>query len=200
MPRIKADERENLLNRTRLDLLESAAREFAAQGYIGANINHISLNAGFAKGTIYNYFPSKQELMLALIADTGKLHYEWIAPQVLSVAEPIQRLEKFYEAGFAFGARHLARSRVMIGNIYGSSLEFKQAMFLAYQPLGGLVQQQVLLPGLEQGIFRQGDLPSLTNLVMTIYMGTASNIADDGSYWIPPKMVAEFVLRGLLDS
>ncbi|MDE3069912.1 MAG: TetR/AcrR family transcriptional regulator, partial [Acidobacteriota bacterium] len=51
---------------TRERLLEAAAVEFAARGLEGANINEISLAAGLAKGTVYNYFPSKEALFLAV--------------------------------------------------------------------------------------------------------------------------------------
>ena len=66
-PRLKQDDREQVLESNRKPLLEVAAIEFANAGFYGANINRISLAAGFAKGTIYNYFPSKQALMLALL-------------------------------------------------------------------------------------------------------------------------------------
>jgi AcrR family transcriptional regulator len=56
----------------RLKLQSTAAEEFALSGYDGANINTISIHAGFAKGTIYNYFPSKRALLLALIDTTAQ--------------------------------------------------------------------------------------------------------------------------------
>ena len=56
MPRPPKNTREQVLNQTRQQLLQAAAEEFAGRGYSGANINRISLAAGFAKGTIYNYF------------------------------------------------------------------------------------------------------------------------------------------------
>jgi AcrR family transcriptional regulator len=43
-------------------LLEEAAAHFARDGFDRANINSIAVAAGFAKGTIYNYFSSKEEL------------------------------------------------------------------------------------------------------------------------------------------
>lgn len=41
-------------------------------GYEAANINGIVLAAGFAKGTIYNYFRSKDELFGQVIAEAAK--------------------------------------------------------------------------------------------------------------------------------
>jgi AcrR family transcriptional regulator len=54
---------------TRASLLEAAADEFAREGRDGANVNHISRAAGFAQGTVYNYFPSKDELFFAVVEE-----------------------------------------------------------------------------------------------------------------------------------
>ncbi len=54
---------------TRERLLEAAAREFARRGLERANIDAISLAAGYAKGTIYNYFSSKEDLFLAVVEE-----------------------------------------------------------------------------------------------------------------------------------
>jgi AcrR family transcriptional regulator len=54
---------------TRERLLEAAAHEFARLGLERANIDAISLAAGYAKGTICNYFSSKEELFLAVVEE-----------------------------------------------------------------------------------------------------------------------------------
>lgn len=50
-------------------LLDAAAAEFAAKGLEGARVDDISLAAGLAKGTIYNYFDSKLEVFRAVIGE-----------------------------------------------------------------------------------------------------------------------------------
>ena len=54
---------------TRAKLLTAAAEEFARAGFERASVDAISLAAGYAKGTIYNYFPSKEELFLAVVEE-----------------------------------------------------------------------------------------------------------------------------------
>lgn len=49
-------------------LLAAAADAFATHGLHGARIDDISLAAGLAKGTIYNYFDSKEHLFREVIA------------------------------------------------------------------------------------------------------------------------------------
>lgn len=50
-------------------LLDTAARQFGESGFDAARIDDISRGAGFAKGTVYNYFPSKQDLFGAVIEE-----------------------------------------------------------------------------------------------------------------------------------
>jgi AcrR family transcriptional regulator len=56
---------------TRARLLAAAAQEFARAGLERANVDAISLAAGYAKGTIYNYFASKEELFLAVVQEAS---------------------------------------------------------------------------------------------------------------------------------
>jgi AcrR family transcriptional regulator len=67
MVRVTADVKQT----TRARLLAAAAQEFARAGFERANVDAISLAAGFAKGTIYNYFPSKEELFLAVVEEAS---------------------------------------------------------------------------------------------------------------------------------
>ncbi len=53
-------------------LLSAAASEFAQLGFEQANINTIAERAGLGKGTIYLYFPSKQEVFLALLRSVAE--------------------------------------------------------------------------------------------------------------------------------
>lgn len=56
----------------RIRLLDEAAKHFARHGYEQANINKIALEAGFAKGTVYNYFKNKDELFGEVIAEGAR--------------------------------------------------------------------------------------------------------------------------------
>lgn len=197
MARHKTSERQSIQQETRQALLEAAAEAFAQDGYARANINQISLAAGFAKGTIYNYFPSKRALMLSLIDDIANNHFGFIAGQVRGEVDPSRRLSRFFQAGFDFVSQHLAQSRVMVLTLYGSDEEFKNHMGLAYLPFFRFVGEEIVGLGIEQQQFRQVDPTAMSALLMTVYLGTGSQLNEEGQPWLDPDFVADFCLKAL---
>jgi AcrR family transcriptional regulator len=197
MPRYKKDQREQLRGETRRLLLDAATAEFARQGYAAANINRISRAAGFAKGTIYNYFSSKRALMLALIDEVAAAHVAFISEQVRQEQEPDRRLQRFFEAGFAFVADHLTQTRVIVTNLFGPDEPFKRHLGQAYGPLFQLVSREILAPGIAAGVFRPLDPDATAALLMTIYLGTGSQVDEAGRPYLAPQQVAAFVSHAL---
>lgn len=197
MPRHKDSNKENIMSETRALLLQAATEEFAREGFKGANINHISKNAGFAKGTVYNYFESKRALMLALIDKIAGGHWDFMAYQVRQEEDPARRLECFFDAGFSWVTDNLAQARVLFTTLNGTDQEFKIRMYEAYQPMFQMVAREILAAGMEQGIFRQLEPVSTAGLIMNIYLGTGSQVNEQGQQWLPTGQVAEFVLNAL---
>ncbi|MGE0117794.1 MAG: TetR/AcrR family transcriptional regulator [Dongiaceae bacterium] len=56
----------------RRDILEAAAALFKRDGFAAAGIEQIAQRAELSAGTVYNYFPSKGDLLLALVALDGQ--------------------------------------------------------------------------------------------------------------------------------
>jgi AcrR family transcriptional regulator len=67
-------------------LLESAAQVFEAHGYAAGTTNRIAESAGVSIGTLYQYFPSKEALVVALlerhIEETQRQMREWVGHMV----------------------------------------------------------------------------------------------------------------------
>jgi AcrR family transcriptional regulator len=48
-------------------IMDVALQHFADEGYFKTTITHIARHAGISKGLMYNYFESKEELLIAII-------------------------------------------------------------------------------------------------------------------------------------
>jgi len=108
MSRVSADSK----NATRAKLLSAAAREFGRVGLDRANIDAISLAAGYGKGTIYNYFSSKEELFLAVVEEASA---QAAAAGSAAPGAPARERLAATLAGFCTWARqHDAFARVLV--------------------------------------------------------------------------------------
>ena len=71
MPRLTETEKDARRRR----VLDGARRCFARHGYEGATVVRLEKEIGLSRGAIFNWFPSKQELFLALASeDNERLH------------------------------------------------------------------------------------------------------------------------------
>lgn len=86
--------------RARERLLAAAAEQFADVGYRRANVADIAAAAGMAKGTLYLYFSSKVELLMACVAQE---QLAFLSPLKRAMAQPAAvRLEAYLEAAIRF--------------------------------------------------------------------------------------------------
>ena len=65
----------------RKHLVEAAAAVFAEQGFTSTRVADIAEHAGIGKGTVYEYFTSKEELLFAV--------FEWIDSRVSTRVEAV---------------------------------------------------------------------------------------------------------------
>ena len=150
--RVTAEQKE--IHRARL--LEAAAAEFAVAGVDGANVNRISLAAGLAKGTIYNYFPSKRELFLSVVEEASARAAEG-ATRVPGDAPTTQRLGALLASDVAWVREHEDFARVLVREALAGDARFQPELVEAAGPFVGRVVE-ILRDGVERGEVRD-DIP-----------------------------------------
>jgi AcrR family transcriptional regulator len=197
LPRYPETTRQQILTETRRRLLEAAVVEIAREGFSGANIDRVSRVAGLGKGTVYNHFPGKRALMLALIDEVGRQHREFIEQRVLRESAPAARLRAFFLAGFAFVEEHLPEARLALSTLNGADAEFHARLYAAYLPIFEFVAAQIIQPGISAGVFHECQPIATASLLMTLYLGSASSIDPSGKHFMNPELVADFALAAL---
>jgi AcrR family transcriptional regulator len=97
---------EGLPARRQLEILEAAARLFAEQGLSGADVQQLADRLGVGKGTIYRYFPSKEELFRAAVDRGMRGLNEYVEAEVAGVADPLARIERAILAFLVYFDEH----------------------------------------------------------------------------------------------
>ncbi|MFQ5709110.1 MAG: TetR/AcrR family transcriptional regulator [bacterium] len=93
-------ERERLSRRE--EILTAARKVFCERGFEKATLDEIAVVAEFGKGTLYNYFKSKEDLF-ACIIETGTLQFqEFVAQATKSKSSPKEKIATYIDAAFEF--------------------------------------------------------------------------------------------------
>jgi len=87
-------------------IVEKAARLFAQEGFAGCEMERVAAEVGIAKGTLYLYFPGKQELFFACVDWGMSWMQQTVRGAAESVSEPFERIAAAIRAYLAFFEEH----------------------------------------------------------------------------------------------
>ncbi len=130
-------------------IIRSAARLFETKGFDGTTIDEIVQAAGIAKGTFYNYFPNKEELLIQVIRRLVEETLECIEEKLEGERDFFVRL---MIKGSEFTRLYLEKTdllNVMIGQTVGKP-QLASHLQDIYRTLAGLVVEDLRV-GIEQG-------------------------------------------------
>lgn len=100
--------------RRRCEIVCAATRLFASLGYADCEMDRVAADLKIAKGTLYLYFGSKQELFLACV-DQGMLDLQaTLEASVAGDAEPFERIARSIWAFLEFFDRHPEHVELLI--------------------------------------------------------------------------------------
>ncbi len=166
MVKVTADTRKA----TRARLLTAAAEEFGRAGLERANVDAISLAAGYGKGTIYNYFPSKEELFLAVVEEASA---QAGSPSPARRDAPARERLRATLAGFcAWAGEHDALARVLVRECLMGTPGLYPRVIGAEWPLTGELEA-IVRDGAGHGELR-GDVPAE---VLALAIGGLTDLA-----------------------
>ena len=157
---------------TRQRLLDAAADAFARRGYHDTRIDAVSEAAGVAKGTIYNYFPSKEVVLQTLVAEACQLAGA-AAHATPPDASTQTQLEAFVAENLRWARRRRALALLFARELLAGDEQMKRLIRRAAAPcitqVGAIIQA-----GINRGEIRSGAAPEtlaftficLTNMLL----------------------------------
>lgn len=83
-------------------IIEAAAKQFAALGYSDCDMECVAAKAGIGKGTLYLYFPGKQDLFFACVDLAMKQMQAALSAAAESTSEPLEKIDRGIRAYLEF--------------------------------------------------------------------------------------------------
>ena len=74
------------------EIAQAALKLFSQKGYAGTNVEQIAKSAGIGKGTIYEYFETKEDIFIAAIMEWISQFEFQLSTHLEKIDDPIQRL------------------------------------------------------------------------------------------------------------
>ena len=101
----------------RAALLDAAFDLFAARGFAGTRLADVAAAAGLGRTTLYEYFPNKVELFLALIEDRVPPLLDEVMASLPAGIAPGERIERLFSGSFGLlvDQQELARLVFVVG-------------------------------------------------------------------------------------
>ncbi len=172
----------------RREILMGAARAFAHGGYDATNMDQIARACGLAKGHIYHYFRSKEEIFTEIRTDAVSRLIEKLTPiAAAAVKDPELALRKAISAVIARIFDEEERYELGLPDPVSLSAENRKRI----RTLGRRYEHMfanILRSGINKGIFVPGD-PKLMTFVILRAAFTVATWYREGGKWKPQWIV-----------
>lgn len=110
----------------RAQLLEVARSVFGRRGFHSVSMDQVAKEAGVTKPILYDHFPSKKDLYLALLdADLNELH-EKVRAALDGSPGNRERIRASFQAYFDFVDEHAEGFRLLMTESIGAEREFRE--------------------------------------------------------------------------
>jgi AcrR family transcriptional regulator len=178
-------------------ILEAASRVFATRVYHQVTMDEIARGSRVGKGTLYRYFPSKEDLYLAIVDEAFALLIARLETERAAPAPPALVLRRMIDAIVETFARHLPFFRLVHRGEGRLFLRKKQVIRARRTHIARLVAE-VLERGAETGAFRKVDRTLAPSMLIGMVWGTTLNHAEDAPSEELAARIADLYFHGLL--
>jgi TetR/AcrR family transcriptional regulator, fatty acid metabolism regulator protein len=153
-------------------ILDAALKTFVKRGYTETKVAEIASEAGVAEGTLYNYFQSKEDLLLALFDEKWGGIIEGIRRKISRLDDPNKKLKAIFSQVVIMFKKNRQLAELFMVDVKQSSI------FLNNYTINRVVEfldliEEVLVEGKQKGVYRR-DLD--TRVAKMIIFGAAQGI------------------------
>jgi AcrR family transcriptional regulator len=189
----------------RKQIIDGALRVFARKGLSNFKMAEIAVEAKVGKGTLYEYFRTKEELIMGSVSQFMEEFEQYVAAQIIAGEGPVEKIEKLLEASVEFCLQNEDRLDALL-DFYAvgiprsgdgpALMELRPRYKSIIQWVGTIIQE-----GIDQGLFRPVNKEFVASMIVAILDGFMFQAAI-GAIELESKYISENVrdtlLKGLL--
>jgi AcrR family transcriptional regulator len=154
------------------EILEAAAKIFADRGFSKTDLQEVADTLKIGKGTIYRYFPSKQDLLLAAVDWGMELLHQEIENSTKDVADPLERMAKGVYSYLSFYDKHPEFVELLIQERAASKDRSKSLTYFERTDEEKKPWEQLTQTLIEEGRFRNIPVAEISDVFCNLLYGT----------------------------
>ena len=183
---------------TRTRILEAAVQVFAQKGYHETRVDDIVAESKTSKGSVYFYFPSKQDIFLGLIDTFSSLLEGRLKEAMQKEAHGVEQMDSALRASLKLFSQYRTLAKIALVQAVGLGAIFEERRRDINDRFARIIQNR-----LDQAV-RDGSIPPLqTDLAARIWVGALNEIVVHWIYTGEPELesaipeIKAFLLRSI---
>lgn len=180
-------------------IIAAAAKLFGDKGYHDTTTAEIAESAGVAAGTIYIYFSSKEELLVAVFEEFLGTHMEKLSEGVARERTAKDKLVRLLTLGLELMQDNPDSARIFLSQLRQSTQMITTVVKRSSRSYKDIIEG-VLAEGARTGLCRDTNVPAATSMLFGAFQSTVLDwVADGCSYTLTDMSgeLIEFVLHGV---
>jgi TetR/AcrR family transcriptional regulator len=155
----------------RENILRTAAMLFADQGFARTDVAQIAQHAGVAKGSIYNYFESKEDLYLTVCRDGLDRSRQAVYGDIRPGWDLYRQIDHIFRRGVAFVLAHPEYARLYLNTASAGMDRFADKLSLEVEKHTADHLKALIKEGMRKGIVRKDvDVSLAAFLINSLYI------------------------------
>ena len=147
------------MNKTKRKLFTTAIKLFAEKGYENTGIEEITAVAGYAKGSLYYHFGTKEDLFDLLLEEGFKLLSNSIEIKFKNCNNALEKLKAILLIEIKVMIRYEDFVTVILNNIIGATSRTKKCQTALNNYIN--IIKNVIQEGIDENIFYDGDAEAI---------------------------------------
>lgn len=143
------------MNKTKRAIFEAAITVFSKDGYNGATMDDIAVNAGVAKGTLYYHFKSKEEIFNYIITKGMHMMKEEVEAATKIEDDVLMKLKTMYKVQLKLVYDNKNFFKVIMSQIWGQEIRQMELRKLIEVYIATI--ESFLKEAIEHGVVKAGD-------------------------------------------